>query len=164
MSTQMRPFALGPRDGQDVRTLAGQMVFKVRGSQSDGAVLVVETVVEPDEGPPLHVHESEDEWIYVVRGDLRIRLGDDVVAAPAGSFAFIPRGVAHAWQNPGREPATLLAGISPAGMERFFERFGELPDAERTPESFAELGKQHGMTVLGPPLAISHPLRAATSG
>lgn len=164
MSTQMRPFALGPRDGQDVRTLVGQMVFKVRGSQSDGAVFVLETVVAPEEGPPLHVHESEDEWIYVVTGELRIRLGDDVVPAPAGSFAFIPRGVAHAWQNPGREPATLLAGIAPAGMERFFERFGDLPDEKRTPESFGALGPHYGITVVGPPLAISHPLRAATGG
>lgn len=60
-------------------------------------------------------------------------------------------------------PATLLAGIVPAGMERFFERFDELPDEDRTSDSFAALGSQHGMTVLGPPLSESHPLGAATS-
>jgi quercetin dioxygenase-like cupin family protein len=54
---------------------------------------VFETVAAPQEGPPLHFHQLQDEWLYVLEGEMRFRLGDDVMPAPAGSFAFIPRGV-----------------------------------------------------------------------
>jgi len=43
-----------------------------------------------------------------------------------GPFAFIPRGIAHTWQNVGREPAVSLGVIAPAGLERVFERYAEL--------------------------------------
>lgn len=35
--------------------------LRVSGEQSDGLVTVVEGVVRHG-GPPLHVHENEDEW------------------------------------------------------------------------------------------------------
>jgi hypothetical protein len=44
----------------------------------------------------------------------------------------------------------------PAGMELFFERFASLSAPEA--EDFANIGDPLGMSVLGPPLAQSHPL------
>jgi hypothetical protein len=46
-------------------------------------------------------------------------------------------------------------------MESFFERFAELSRSELDPSTFARLGAEVGMTVLGPPLAISDPLEAS---
>jgi quercetin dioxygenase-like cupin family protein len=164
MSNQMRPFALAPGAGSSVRNpVGGQVVFKVRGEQSGGAMTVIETVAAPDEGPPLHFHQLNDEWLYVLEGEMRFRLADDVVPAPAGSFAFIPRGIAHTWQNVGREPAVLLGMIAPAGLERFFERYAELTKGADNLDTFRALSPEAGMTVVGPPLAKSHPTRQATS-
>ena len=59
---------------------------------------------------------------YVLEGDLRWKLGDDVSTTPAGSFVFIPRGLAHCFQNVGEAPARMLIIFAPAGMERFSER------------------------------------------
>jgi quercetin dioxygenase-like cupin family protein len=158
MSNQMQPFALKPGAGTAVRNpVGGQLVFKLRGEQSNGAMTVIETVAAPGEGPPLHFHQLQDEWLYVLKGELRFRLGDDVLPAPAGSFAFIPRGVAHTWQNVGREPAVLLALSAPSGLERFFERYAELPEQAANDDRFRALAPEEGMTVLGPPLAQSHP-------
>ena len=42
-------------------------------------------------GPPLHVHDREDECCYVLDGELSIRCGTDTFDAPAGSFVFLPR-------------------------------------------------------------------------
>jgi quercetin dioxygenase-like cupin family protein len=165
MSTQMRPFALEPGAGAGVRNpVGGRLVFKLVAEQSGGATMVLESEPAPGEGPPLHVHHHQDEWLYVVAGEMRFRLGDEVVRAPAGSFAFIPRGVAHTWQSTGREPALLLAGIAPAGLERFFERYAELPEEAANLEAFGALAPEFDMTVVGPPLAQSHPVHSALTG
>src|SRR5260370_1921938 len=164
MSNQMRPFALAPGAGSSVRNpVGGQVVFKLRGEQSEGAMSVMETVAAPEEGPPLHFHQLNAEWICVVEGEMRLRLAEDVVPAPAGSFAFIPRGTAHTWQNVGREPAVLLAMIAPAGLERFFERYAELTKGADNLDTFRALSAEAGMAIVGPPLAATPPTPPATS-
>jgi len=160
----MRPFALKPGAGTSVRNpVGGQLVFKLRGEQSNGAMTVFETVAAPAEGPPLHFHQLQDEWLYVLEGEIRFRLGDDVVPAPPGSFAFIPRGVAHTWQNTGRGPAVLLAMIAPSGLEQFFGRYAELTEQAANLDTFRALAPEAGMTVVGPPLAQSHRTHEAAS-
>jgi hypothetical protein len=47
--------------------------------------------------------------------------------------------------------------FTPAEMERFFERFAELPDDASPREAFTTLGSEAGMDVVGPPLAESDP-------
>ena len=48
--------------------LGVQLVFKVRGEQTDGTVTAFENLVASGDGPPLHTHAKEDEAIYVVEG------------------------------------------------------------------------------------------------
>lgn len=159
MSNPLRAFALKPGAGVSVRNpVGGQLVFKLRGEQSGGAMTVFESVVAPGEGPPLHIHTHNDEWLYVVEGEMRVRLGEDIGSAPTGSFAFIPRGVAHNWQNVGRVKAVVLAMLTPSGLEQFFERYAELPENAANVQSFRALAPDAGMTVVGPPLAESHPI------
>ena len=78
-------------------------------------------------------------------------------SASAGAFVFVPRGAPHCFQNVGSAPARLLVLFTPAGMERFFERFATLPAGRFDPESFRTAGAEAGMEVIGPPLAVSHP-------
>ena len=151
MATQPQPFALGPGEGETVEGPAGgPLTFKVRGERSGGALLALENVIAPGDGPPLHRHEREDEAWYVIEGDLRFQLGEEIAAAPAGSFVFVPRGTPHCFQNAGGSPARILVLFTPAGMEGFFDRFAEL--SEPDPSAFVRLGSEVGMEVLGPPL------------
>jgi quercetin dioxygenase-like cupin family protein len=149
--THPQPFALGPGEGETVEGPAGgPLTFKLRGERSGGALLALENVIAPGDGPPLHRHEHEDEAWYVIEGDLRFQLGDEIAAAPAGSFVFVPRGTPHCFQNAGEAPARILVLFTPAGMEGFFDRFAELPGPD--PGAFVRLGSEVGMEVLGPPL------------
>src|SRR3981189_228939 len=62
---------------------------------------------------PWHVHHKDDEAWYVLEGQLRVRVGAGEVAVSAGSSAFVPRGTAHTYWNPGPGPTRYLLIMSP---------------------------------------------------
>jgi quercetin dioxygenase-like cupin family protein len=153
MADDLRPIVVRPGEGTTVQGPAGgPLTFKARGEQTGGALTVIENVIAPNDGPPVHTHEAEDEAWFVIEGDLRFKLGDEVALAPAGSFVFVPRGVPHAFQNVGDAPARILVMFTPSGMERFFDQFAELSPDAVVPQAFKEIGGQVGMDVVGPPL------------
>lgn len=146
-------FAVPPGAGTTLQGPAGgPLTYKARGAQTGGALTVVENVIAVGDGPPLHVHEHEDESWYVLDGFLRFRLGEELAEAPAGSFVFVPRGTPHCFQAVGEGPARLLVLFTPAGMEAFFDAFGSLPPGVSDPAAFARLGAPAGMEVVGAPL------------
>jgi quercetin dioxygenase-like cupin family protein len=150
--------SLKPGEGATIQGPAGgPLTFKLRAEQSNGSLTVVENIIAPNDGPPLHVHEREDESWYVLEGELRFRLDDAIRDAPAGSFVFVPRGVAHCFQNVGDKPARILVMFTPSGMEAFFDRFAALPADAAVADAFRSIGSEVGVDVVGPPLAQSHP-------
>jgi quercetin dioxygenase-like cupin family protein len=157
----MRSFALAPGEGISVENpTGGAMTFKTTSDRSNGRLTALDTVVAPGEGPPLHVHPDEDEFIYILEGTFRVKLGDELIEAPAGSFVFIPRGTAHTWQNVSDTTARFFAGVMPAtvAFEEFFMRYAQLPVDERGVESFARLAAEtKAFEVVGPPLPRSEP-------
>jgi quercetin dioxygenase-like cupin family protein len=160
MATADTPASVVTRPGEGTTIqgpAGGPLTFMARGEQTGGALTAVQNVVAPGDGPPIHVHAAEDECWYVIEGDLRFKLGEEIALAPAGSFVFVPRGTPHGFQNIGDEPARILVMFTPAGMERFFDSFAALPDGAAIPEAFRRLGGEVGMDVVGPPLAVSDP-------
>jgi quercetin dioxygenase-like cupin family protein len=94
----------------------------LRSEESGGEVAVVENRVPPHwEGPPLHRHDF-DEAFYVLDGDLTFQLGDELLTAGRGQFAFARGGVVHTLANLSDAPARYLLVITPGGVERYFER------------------------------------------
>lgn len=153
------PVVLGNGEGETIQGPAGgPLTFKVRGAQTGGTLTAFENVVAPGDGPPLHAHEREGESWYVLEGSLRFKLGSEIRSAPAGSFVFVPAGTPHCFQNVGDAPARIFVLFAPAGMEAFFDRFAGLPAGKIDPGAFATLGREVGMEVLGPPLAVSDPI------
>jgi quercetin dioxygenase-like cupin family protein len=155
----MRPFTLAAGEGTSVENPTGGVItFKATSDQSGGGLTAIESVSAPGEGPPLHVHTEQDEFIYTLDGTFRVRLGDDLIEALPGSFVFIPRNTPHTWQNIGDGRARFLATVFPASVEfeEFFRRYAELPPEERGVEAFSRLAAEtRAMEVLGPPLARS---------
>jgi quercetin dioxygenase-like cupin family protein len=146
-----------PEEGRSMRSpIGGDATIIAAGKQTGGALAALDVIVPPGEGPPLHVHTREDETAYVLEGELRWKLGDEVNHAPAGSFVFIPRDLPHAFHNPGSEPARMLITFAPAGMEGFFERLAEHTTVDL--DAFRSAAAEHAMEVVGPPLAESDPV------
>src|SRR3954451_20943889 len=86
--------ALGDLDMGDGSVLS----LKVTARQSRGLVTVLEGVVRSG-GPPLHVHEAEDEVVIVLEGYLDYQVGDERGGLDAGGLLWFPRQVPHAVAN-----------------------------------------------------------------
>ena len=128
--------------------------IKVSGKDTNGQVLLFEHNSMGKGGPPRHIHHEQDEWFYVIKGDYVFEVGDERFELTSGDTLFAPRKVVHGWANVGDEPGTLLTMVSPVGA---FEEFilettehAELP----TPEEMEKAFTNHGMTIVGPPLAV----------
>jgi quercetin dioxygenase-like cupin family protein len=144
-------------EGETVRSpLGGEITFIVTGEQSDGELAAMEAVNAVGEGPPLHYHGREHETIYILEGEFRWKLGGELSVAGPGSFVFIPRGLPHTWQVIGDRPGRMLVTFSPAGMEGFFDRLSSMTEFDL--DEFKSAAADHGMNVVGPPLAESDPL------
>jgi mannose-6-phosphate isomerase-like protein (cupin superfamily) len=115
--------------------------------QTGGSTGLFRQTIAPKSGPPTHIHHTEDEFFYVVKGEFKLKLGDRIVSAPAQSVMFVPRGTAHTFQNVGTEPGVILVGVTPGGFEKMFEeRQGVDADTNRA------LAKKYNMEVVGPPI------------
>jgi quercetin dioxygenase-like cupin family protein len=157
MTDATRAMIVGPNEGTRIEgPVGGPLTFKVRGEQTTGTLTALENEIPPGQGPPLHTHANEDESWYVIEGELRFKLDGNVQRAPTGSFVFVPRGTPHCFQNVANAPARILVMFTPAGMERFFDRFAALSGPD--PAAFGSIGAPLGMEVIGPPLAQSDPV------
>ncbi len=114
---------VGPRDGK-TGSLGGVGVrFMVDGSESGGGFSLVEHPLEPRAlAAPMHRHSREDEYSYILEGQVGADLGGEIVIGEVGDLIFKPRGQWHAFWNAGDTPARLLEIISPAGFEKFFDK------------------------------------------
>ena len=120
------PRIIRPREGKFVDLGSVGVRFMVHGHESGGTFSLVEHPIPPKTlVAPLHLHEREDEYSYVLEGRMGAQLGDDVVYAEAGDLVFKPRNQWHTFWNAGDGICRVLEIISPAGFERFFEQLAE---------------------------------------
>lgn len=128
----------------------------VTGEQSDGRLLVLTGVVH-EGGPPLHVHDDEDEVVVVLEGRLAYRVGDDEGVLQAGGALWFPRAVPHAIAQAGTGPVRFLTVVSPAGIEDLFRAQRDLlaatpAGAAPDPAHLAALEGAGSRRVVGPPI------------
>ena len=116
-------------------------------------------------GGPRHLHQKQDEWIYVVDGEIDLVVGAERLRLTAGESLFIPRKTAHLWTCMSGRPAKIINVYQPAGtMEEFFRELSTLKNlptredvinktyTEKQVQALDQLFSDHGMDLLSPPL------------
>ncbi|RYG48781.1 cupin domain-containing protein [bacterium] len=73
-------------------------------------------------GAPMHVHEREDEYFFVLAGRLTVTIGEEKSEVGEGGFVFMPRGVPHDWDVIGEEATVILMTV-PAMLEEFLHEY-----------------------------------------
>jgi quercetin dioxygenase-like cupin family protein len=154
-ATSATPKALAPEDGLRLQSGPGRdLVFKLTGEETHGALDYFVCEVAPRGGPPVHVHHHQDETLHVLSGRFKVRIGEQHHILEPGGFAYLPAGLAHAFLNLTDDPAELIITFTPGGGHKFFE---ELAPTTRTAEpdhsEVAAIFERHGMALVGPPLS-----------
>ncbi|HEX5224294.1 MAG TPA: quercetin 2,3-dioxygenase [Solirubrobacteraceae bacterium] len=162
MTTQIAapvPVALGPGEGDARWFFGGLTTIKATGAQTAGRVAVTESLMPRGAGSPLHVHHREDEWFYVIEGELTLWVGGETIVAPAGSFVYGARDVPHTFVV-SSEQARFLLVTEPAGFEDFVLALStpaqrlEIPAPASEPPDLDVLvatAASYDMEILGPP-------------
>ncbi|GEL22617.1 cupin [Pseudonocardia sulfidoxydans NBRC 16205] len=145
------PFSHAPGGGVPFALPTGVGHLLAAAGDTGGAISVVELVIRAGEGPGLHVHGRDHEIWYVLDGDFRFRLDDDVVARSTGGFVFGPRGVPHTFRNDGGTDGRLLVVSTPSGLEEFFLDWTAAGEPEGL-EALAASARLAGVEFVGPPL------------
>jgi len=150
------PKVLGPNEGLRLQSGPGRdLVFKLTGEDTRGALDYFIVEVGPHGGPPLHVHHDQEETIHVLSGRFKIRIGDAMHTLETGGFAYLPAGVPHTFLNLTDQPAEIIVVYTPGGCQSFYEELGPATrSATPDREEIAAIFKRHGMTLLGPPLSV----------
>ena len=109
------------------------LAFKVSTPDTAGNLFIIEhRNLTPDSGPALHMHLSQEEWFYVMEGEVVLQVGDQRVPLRTGESVLAPRLVPHCFSAVG-SPAHMLIAFTPAGkMEQYFVDAAATPSLAAT--------------------------------
>jgi quercetin dioxygenase-like cupin family protein len=101
----------------------GILTSQMAGTADNGGAfdLVIGKMRRGTEPPP-HVHSREDEFFYILSGEMRVYADGEVFQVTAGECMSLPRGKSHAWLITSDE-VHLIAVITPGG---FFDAINKM--------------------------------------
>ncbi|MCA1737133.1 MAG: cupin domain-containing protein [Actinobacteria bacterium] len=135
-------------------------IIRASADTTAGRLDLLEQTAPSGHAPPPHKHQREDEWFYILDGELTFWLDGGRSVGGPGSLAFLPKGIPHGFAVTSSDPARFLIGTSPSGFGSFVRAVGTraesptLPPADHPMPSPDELGRiaaEHGIELLGPP-------------
>jgi quercetin dioxygenase-like cupin family protein len=131
---------------------------KISGKDGGGRLALLELTTLAAAGPPMHIHLSQNESMFLLAGTFGLQYGSERTVLHAGDFFMVPAGIPHSYAVLGDKPARHLNLYDPAiEIEAFFENFdldhehGKVQD----PAHAALLEEKYHTKVVGPPLKAS---------
>ena len=112
-------FGIRPIDHQ--RQIPGGVSLRtlITGTDTGGSFALLEICVPRGGEPPLHLHTREDEYVYVLEGNVTFCVGGERIACTAGACLLLPRGEEHTFIVTSQQ-VRLLIVLKPAGLEDFY--------------------------------------------
>jgi quercetin dioxygenase-like cupin family protein len=126
---------LRPDEGTTYAVGTATSVFKATREATAGAFSLAEVTIQAGtSGPPPRSHRELFDSFYVLEGTLTVLVGDDEVAAPAGTYAYAPPGVVHTFANRSDEPVRFLNLNTPGGWEDYIRDLAAVTPADGPPD------------------------------
>lgn len=141
--------------------LGVRMIIHLSGNQTGGAFSLIEGFMPPGGDGGLHLHEHEDETMYLISGELDVILGDEHFTLKPGQSYFAPRGVAHRLRNLGTEVSRSIMMSTPGTFDNFVRQAGIPLQGDQIPvmppptpeqiQGLLQLAANAGIKMLVPP-------------
>ena len=71
---RQEPIVVLPKSGDELNIAGSQTFHKIKSKDTNGVFSVMEFVTPPGKGVALHVHEREDELVYLLDGEIEVHL------------------------------------------------------------------------------------------
>jgi quercetin dioxygenase-like cupin family protein len=111
-----------PDQGRKYHMGRMRAVFFADGAETNARYSISEWWLEPrTRGPGTHSH-PEDHIFYVLSGTVSLLIDGERTDAPRGSYALIPGGVRHDFENHGTDECGFISINAPAGFEQMMPR------------------------------------------
>jgi quercetin dioxygenase-like cupin family protein len=123
------------------------ILFKVLPRETSNGLFVIEHMNLVKGGPPLHIHPHQEEYFYVIEGEVRFAVGDKRLTLGAGDSVLGPRGIPHTFAAVEGKPGRLLIAFSPAGKMEQFLRDTAVPNP---PVEDAAFWRRYDIEMVGP--------------
>ena len=98
--------------------LDGLWLILATGDDTNGDYAAIELVLPDGAGLPPHVHPFGEKTIYVLAGELTVRIAGEPKVLGPGSLAYVPRNAVHSFEVSGAGGCHLLNLYTPAGVEQ----------------------------------------------
>jgi quercetin dioxygenase-like cupin family protein len=154
--TTVQAAAVAADQGDARWWFAALAVIKATAADTRGAMTIIEVTEPPGAEAPLHVHHREDEAFWILEGSVTLYVGDAVIEASAGDYAFGPRDVPHRY-TVGSDGCRMLFICTPGGFENLVREMSEPAPARTLPppsdeapdfERIAAIASAHGSELL----------------
>lgn len=128
------------------------ILFKVLPRETSNGLFVIEHMNLVNGGPPLHKHPYQEEYFYLISGEVRFALGDQRLTLKAGDSVLGPRGIPHTFAAVEGKPSHMLIAFTPAGKMEEFLRATAVPNPPKQDSAF---WRKFEIELLGPsPFAV----------
>jgi mannose-6-phosphate isomerase-like protein (cupin superfamily) len=132
-----------PEQAPMIRAFGLNIKVLLTTEATGGAIAVLMAWHKPGEGPPEHVHFSQDEIFFIVEGTYELTVGDQTSVAGPSTIVFIPRNVVHRFKNIGETTACMLDWSLPGGQDHYFKAISELDGSgDFTGEKVVEISER----------------------
>lgn len=116
----------GAAEGKRIAIVGDVYRFLATGSETGGSYASFEAIVPPGGGPPPHIHRREEEWFWILEGEISFWEGERKVVAGPGTFVNMPVGSRHCFKNETQQTARMLITVTPSGLEELFLEVGQV--------------------------------------
>lgn len=89
---------------------------------------------------PTHIHDTQDETLYILEGDMEFETEGKIIKAGPGDLVTLPMGIAHSLHNRSDKVVKSLVTVSPSG--RFYDYMKAI-DGLSDPAEVVRLGPEH---------------------
>ncbi len=110
----------------------GTYTILVTGQDTGGRYCLIDMLVPPGSGPPMHRHDFE-EMFTVLEGQIELTFRGRTTTARVGDTVNIPANAPHRFRTTSSMPAHLLCMCTPAGQDEFFLAVGVPMDSRDAP-------------------------------
>ena len=138
-----------PGDARVIDIGGFRVTVHADAGMTNGAFALIETAETRGLGPPLHVHRDCAESFLVLSGVYSMHLDGRDFECPAGSFVYVPAGMAHTFRTLAANSRKLNL-YTPAGMVGYFDELAAGIAAGMDDADLDAIAGRHEMDIAGP--------------